>query len=254
MVVEMAVTGTIVRIEHQINEYDWHQADMLLICELDSGGEDLRETSEGPEGMALGVLGARVRVVDDWGLPELRKAEVGDLVYACGSWQAPGSHDLVDEMRFVEAARDWFRIESWDAGEAGRLDIRAVDLIAFDLQRYIVRDARWERLTEDFHRWQTPQDDEAGWNAHREVNRILGGAQAEEALQALDKEAQIGMRKSIRQKLKEFIEVQEPARRAEREALKELEKRPEVEAQKEAARRLAKRGRKGKRGKRKKRR
>lgn len=254
MVVEMAVTGTVVQIEHQIIEYDWHQADMLLICELDSGGEDLRETSEGPKGMTLGVLGARVKVVDDWGLPSLKKVKVGDLVYASGSWQAPGSHDLLNELRFVEAARDWYRLESWDAGEAGRLEVRAVDMLGFDLRRYVVREARWERLTEEWGSWQEPFDDEAGWNAHRSAHRILGGAKPEEALQEFDKEAEIGMRITNLRLLKDFNEIGRTARKAERETLKELAKQPEVEAQKEAARQLAKRGRKGKRGKRKRRR
>jgi len=256
MVVEMAVTGTVVRIEHQINEYEWHQADMLLVCELENGGEGLRTTSEGPERMTLGVLGARVRIVDDWGLPELREVKVGDLVYASGGWQAPGSHDMEQELRYVEAARDWYRLESWDAGEAGRLEVRAVEIIGYDVRKYVVREAHWVRLTEEWCSWEDPFQDDAGWNVHR---RAVGGRWSEsvawdqDTVEALDRDVEIGWRHIDRRWEKDFRQKLQVTRRAEREALKELAKLPEVEAQKEAARQLAKRGRKGKRGKRKRR-
>ncbi len=256
MVVDMAVTGTVVRIEHQMNKFDCQQADMLLVCELEYGGEGLRTTSEGPEGMTLGVLGARVRVVDDWGLPELSELTVGDLVYASGGWHAPGSHDMEQEMRFLEAARDWYRLESWDEAGTGGLEVHAVEITGYDVRRFIVREARWERLTDEWCNWRDPIHDDAGWNVHR---MAVGGRWNEsaawdrDAVEALDREAEIGWRQTDRRWKKEFRQRQNVERRAEREASKELSKSPEVEAQKEAARQLAKRGRSGTGGKRKRR-
>ncbi len=257
MVVEMAVTGTVVRIEHRVayNGFgdEMHQADMLLICELELGGDKLKATSEGPEGMTFGVLGARVSVNDDWALPGLKEIKVGDLVYASGGWHAPGSHDMEQEMRFVKAAQDWYRLESWDAGEAGRLEVRAVEISGYDVRRFIVREARWERLTEEWCSWRDPILDDAGWNVHR---MAVGGCFSEsvewdrEAVEALDGEAESGWREMDRQSKADLKERQRAERKTEREA---LAKAPEVEAQKEAARQLAKRGRKRKGGKRKRR-
>lgn len=256
MAIEMAVTGTVVRIEHKMNKFDWHQADMLLVCELEYGGEGLRATSEGPEGMTLGVLGARVKVVDDWALPELCELKVGDLVYASGSWQAPGSHDLVQTMRYLESARDWYRLEGWDTGEKGRLEIRAVDIESYDVRRYVVREARWERLTEEFSLLSDPVDDDVGWNVHR---MTVGGLCNEnldwdqEAVNILDREVGIAFRAESRQKRQELRDKKRAERQANRDAMAKVAKTPEVEAQKEAARQLARRRRNGKGGKRKRR-
>ncbi len=260
MVVEMAVTGTVVRIEHRVvtNGFgdEMHRADMLLVCELEFGGDGLKKTSEGPEGMTLSILGARVSVNDDWGLPGLRELKLGDLVFASGGWHAPGSHDMEHEMRFVDAARDWYRLESFDAGEAGRLEIRALEISGYDVRRFIVREARWERLTEEWCSWQDPTHDDAGWNVHR---KSVGGCWSEseawdrEAVNALDREAASGRLKMDLQREKELNERKRVERKAKRGVLAEVAKVPEVEAQKEAARQLAKRGRNKKGGKRKRR-
>lgn len=251
MVVEMAVTGTVVQIEHQINEYEFHQADMLLVCELEDGGEGLRAASEGLTGMTLGVLGARVRVVDDWGLPGLGEVQIGDFVYACGSWQAPGSHDLVQEMRFLEAARDWYRLESWDAGEAGRLEVRAVEIIGYDVRRFNVNGARWERLTEEWRSWWEPHNDDAAWSVHQNVHRLVVGEFAREPVAALDSNGNSMEWK--RPAAENEIDTEAADRERKREALAEVSKLPEVKAQKKVAHQLAQRRRKAKRGKRGKR-
>lgn len=256
MAIDMAVTGTVVRIEHQTNKYGSQQADMLLVCELEYGGEGLRATSEGPEGMTLGVLGARVRVVDDWGLPELSELKIGDMVYASGSWHAPGSHDLVQEMRYLEAARDWYRSESWDAVEDKGQDIRAVEITAFDVRRYVVREAHWKRLTEDWPKLPDPTFDDTGWNVHRMAVGGLcnaGVAWDQQAVKTLDRETDIGFRERDRRKKEELRERQRAERRAQREARAKVVNEAEAEAQKEAARQLANRRRSGKGGKRKRR-
>ncbi len=249
MVVDMAVTGTVVRIDHQMNKFNCPEADMLLVCELVRGGEDLRATSEGPEGMTLGVLGARVRVVDDWGLPELGELKVGDFVYANGSWHAPGSHDMEQEMRFLEAARDWYRLESWDVGGSNGMEIRAVEITGFDVRRFIAREARWERLTDAWCYWQDPISDDAGWNAHRmTVGRLCNANLAwdQQAVEALDQEAGIGLRAEYRRSSKNLRDEKRAERQKKRETLAKVTKTPEVEAQKEAARQLARRRRSGK--------
>ncbi|MDE2750555.1 MAG: hypothetical protein OXI34_16485 [Chloroflexota bacterium] len=254
MVVEMAVTGTVVRIEHQVNEFGWHQADMLLLCQLDEGGQELGESREAPEGMTLGVLGARVKVIDDWGLPGLREVKLGDLVYASGAWHAPGSHDLERDLRFLEAARDWYRTESWDAGDVGRLEVRAVEITGYDVRRFIVREARWEHLTETWCSWEDPTFDDAGWNVHRTV---VGGYWNEhvdwdqKAVEALDRDVGIAWRAKNRQRNEELRSKQRNERQAKREAVANTATMPEVEAQKEAARQLAKRGQRRKSKKRK---
>ena len=260
MVVEMAVTGTVVRIEHRVasNGFgnEMHQADMLLVCELERGGAGLTATSEGPEGMTLGVLGALVSIEDDWGLPGLGEVKVGDLVYVKGGWHSPGSHDMEQEMRFLEATRDWYSLESWDAGEAGRLEVRSVEISGYDVRRFIVREARWERLTEEWCSMRDPIHDDAGWNVHR---MVVGGCWSEgvawdrEAVAALDREAESGWREMERQSKEDSKERRQAERNAERNALEDVAKLPEVQAQKEAARQLAKRGQKGKGGKRKRR-
>ena len=253
MVVEMSVTGTVVQIERYLGQYGWLEADMLLLCELEQGGEGLSETRERPIGMTLGVLGARVSVIDDWALPELEDLKTGDLVYACGSWQAPGSHDLADEMRFFAAARDWYRLENWDAGEAGTFEVRAVEMIGFDVRRYILKEARWERLTGKWRSWENPTLDDVGWNAHRTtVGRYLSKSLAwdQEAVETLDREARIGLRQRKRQREEEVKNYMRAERIEKRNELAKIAKSPEVEAQKEAARQLARRGRKGKKGKR----
>ncbi|MDE2858163.1 MAG: hypothetical protein OXN94_09985 [Chloroflexota bacterium] len=262
MVVEMAVTGTVVRIEHRVTTeefgYETYQADMLLICELNLGGEGLKPTDDET---TLGVLGARVRVIDDWGLPSLTEVKVGDLVYASGDWHAPGSHDLEQEMRYMEAARDWYRLESWDAGPAGKMEVRALEMIGFDVRRFIVKEARWEQLTDEWSSWQNPMIDDGGWDAHRIVvgrGWNKSAPQDQEALDALDGEAEIGWREAQRQWVENMkaheAQQQRAERKSKREALAKVAKTPEVEAQKEAARQLAKRRRKGKGGKRKRKR
>ncbi len=253
MVVEMSVTGTVVQIERHNGPYGWFQADMLLLCELTHGGEGLSETSEGPIRMPLGVLGAQVRIVDDWALPALEDLKIGDLVYACGSWQAPGSHDLAADMRFFAAARDWYQLENWDAGEAGKFEVRAVDMIGFDVRRYILKEGRWERLTEELRSWDDPTLDDAGWNAHRTtVGRYLSKSMAwdQEAVETLDRDARIGIQQRERRREEEAKNHARAERIEKRNQLAKIAKSPEVEAQKEAARQLARRGRKGKKGKR----
>ncbi len=256
MAIEMAVTGTVVRIEHQMNQFDCPQVDMLLVCELENGGEGLRATSAGPEGMTLGVLGAQVRVVDDWGLPGLSDLKVGDLVYARGSWHAPGSHDLVQEMRYLEAERDWYRLESWDTGEAGRQEVRALDFVAYDVRRYFAREKRWERLTEEWSSLPDPTDDDTEWNAHRmAVGGLCNASVAwdQQAVEALDREVGIGQRAMNRRRSEKLRDTKRAERQEKREAMEKVTKTPEVEAQKEAARQLARRRRSGKSAKRKRR-
>ena len=99
---------------------------------------------------------ARVRVKDVEQLRSLKSVKAGDLINACGEWHAPGVHDLQDDLVFREAARDGYRLERWNSGKAGRLEIRAVEISADDVRRYDLRDASWERLTVNWARWKDP--------------------------------------------------------------------------------------------------
>ncbi len=260
MTVEMAVTGTVVQIEQRMITdqlgYERHVTDMLLICNLEFGAHGQNAESEDQEGIPSAVLGARVMVDDEFALPELGEVKLGDLVYASGAWTAPGAHDMEQELRFVEAGRDWYSLQSWDAGEAGRLEVRAVEIDGNDLRRFVVREARWEQVTEAARLWEDPTFDDFGWIVHQMVvsgywNENVSWDQ--DAADALDRDAEAGRRFKERQQNEEMKKKRLAERKAERKALAEAAKAPEVEAQKEAARQLAKRGRSGKGGKRKRR-
>lgn len=260
MTVEMAVTGTVVQIEQReiIDQfgYERHITDMLLICNLEFGAHGQNAASEDQEGIPSAVLGARVMVDDGFALPELEKVKLGDLIYASGAWIAPGAHDMEQELRFVEAGRDWYSLQSWDAGEAGRLEVRAVEIDGNDVRRFVVREARWEQLTEATRLWEDPTFDDFGWIVHQ---MVVGGYWNEnvswdrDAVEALERDAAAGWQYKERQRNEEMKKKRLAERKAERKALAEAAKAPEVEAQKEAARQLAKRGRSGKGGKRKRR-
>ncbi len=260
MAVEMAVTGTVVQIEQRVITdqlgYERNVSDMLLICDLEFGAYGQKAASEDQEVIPFAVLGARVMVDDFFALPGLREVKLGDLVYASGAWTAPGAHDMEQEMRFVEAGRDWYRLQSWDAGEVGRLEVRAVEIDGNDVRRYVVREARWEQVTEATRMWEDPTFDDTGWIVHQ---MVVGGYWNEnvspdrDAVEALERDAAAGSRYRERQQNAEMRKKQLAERKAERKALAEATKTPEVEAQKEAARQLAMRGRKGKGGKRKRR-
>jgi len=141
------------------------------------------------------------------------------------------------------------------------MEVRALEMIGFDVRRFIVKEARWEQLTDEWSSWQNPMMDDGGWDAHRIVvgrGWNKSAPRDQEALDALDGEAEIGWRETQRQWIENMkaheVQRQRAEKKSKREALAKVAKTPEVEAQKEAARQLAKRRRKGKGGKRKRKR
>ena len=268
MAVEMAVTGTVLRVRHWTGKGLFGapapHSDILLFCETDCADYVYNQRFDDLKHTPIGILGARVRMTAPEGLRQLHSIKAGDFIYAQGDWHAPGFHDLEADLLFRDAARDWYRLERWDAGEEDAIEIRAVELSAHDVRRYDFRDATWKKLTANWAKWEDPLLQEAGWEAHRRAvgkHFLRHMAMHQKAVAALEADAEIGRERQDEREEQEYLERKAAAkakaplqrRKAQRTEPEILADPAVVEERKQAAQQLAARGRAGKGKKRKKR-